>query len=130
MSAVGLSTALISAWFNTFRNVPFTVPITCMQLHTGVPGADGTSNPSSVIARVAFTFAGATPDGISITGNPPSWTMTGDETLSHISVWSGYESDPNAMFLFSMALKVPKTVAAGDKYTQNSSNLTFLTKAA
>lgn len=129
-ATVGLSTALVAAWLNTLRNVPFTVPITCMQLHVGIPGADGTANPSAVTARSQFTLAGATSGGISITGAPPLFQMTAPETISHISVWSGFQGDTAAMFLFSMALKVPQVAANGDQYSQNTSNLTFPVRAA
>jgi hypothetical protein len=123
--AVGISPALQKAWLNTLRNEPFTVSMTCMQLHIGIPGSDGMQLPSVLAARTQFVYAGATDSGILITGTPPMFLMTDDEVISHVSVWSGFEGDPAAIFLFSAALKVPKSVANGDRFTVNSSDLAF-----
>lgn len=130
MSAVGLAVGLCNLWLNTLRNVPFTAPITCMQLHVGQPGPNGTANPSAVTSRVAVTFTSGNSGGFALTGALPLWNMTASETLTHVSLWSGYEGDPDAIFLWSMALTVPQQVAEGDQYSQNSANLTFLTQAA
>jgi hypothetical protein len=130
MSAAGLAPGLCNLWLNTLRNTPFVAPITCIQLHTGQPGAAGTAHPSAVTSRASATFTAGSNGGFSLTGALPIWAMTASETISHISVWSGFESDVSAVFLFSMPLTVPQQVASGDQYSQNSCNLTFLTQAA
>lgn len=130
MSAAGLSVGLCNLWLNTLRNVPYTAPITCMQLHVGQPGAAGTSNPSAVTQRQAVTYSAGSNGGFTLTGALPLWSMAAAETITHISVWSGFDGDSDAAFLWSMALTVPQQVTTGDRYTQNSSNLTFLTQAA
>lgn len=130
MSSVGVAVGLCNLWLNTLRNTPYAAPITCIQLHVGIPGAAGTANPSAVTARKAATFTSGNAGAFSLTGTLPLWDMTSSETISHISVWSGFEGDPDAIFLWSMALNVPQQVADGDQYTQNSCNLTFLSQAA
>lgn len=130
MATVGISVTLADAWLNTLSNIPFTVPMTCVQLHLGIPGAAGTSNPSAVTARSQATLNVAADGSISVTGAPAEFHMTAGETLTHISVWSGFDGDPDAVFLWSAVIRVPKTIANGDTVDLNSCDLIFLTKAS
>lgn len=93
----------------------------CVQLHVlGSPGVDGTSNPAAETNRLQITEA-VTGTGAALSGTGPSWTITATagEKLTAISLWSGFETDPDAMFLYS--LPVPNIeVAFGDIITANS----------
>lgn len=130
MSSVGISNYLANGWLGTLDNVPFVVGLTCVQLHIGIPGANGTSNPSAVTARKAATFT--TPSGatIALASTSPQWSATAGEQIQYISVWSGFDGDGDAKFLWSALLTPPKTVANGDVVNLNSCNLTIVTVAA
>src|SRR5258708_14984626 len=58
--ASGLAaTTLANKWLNMLGGTAFTAPSTFVQLHTGEPGAAGSSNVSSVTTRPAITWAAA-----------------------------------------------------------------------
>jgi hypothetical protein len=86
----------------------------------GSPGVDGKSNLAAETNRLQIT---PTVTGISsaLSGSGPSWTITATagELLSGIGIFSDSESNPDAVFLFS--LPVPNVqVAFGDVVTLNS----------
>lgn len=97
------------------------------QLHTGNPGASGTTAVSSVSTRNTVTFGAASNAAIALTGTAPVWNMTGTETISGISVWSAATA---GTFLWSAALSASKTVANGDTLTLQSCGLAFNTLAS
>ena len=124
---VGLSTVnLANAWLNTMRGggngVTFTAPATLfVQCHTADPGASGTANVSTGIATrtaLAQNAASAGSQGITAT---ISFSATGSDTITHVSVWSASSA---GTFYYSAALTASKTVASGDTL-----NLTALTLA-
>lgn len=121
----GLGVGLANFWLNALRNEPFTVPITCIQLHTGDPGASGTSNASANTTRVAVLFGVSTIGALSLTGAAPLWSMSSTETLRAISVWSGLAGDGGAVFLWSAPLKTQKAVANGDKFSLSTCDIKF-----
>lgn len=100
-----------------------------VKLHLGDPGQSGTSNPSSVVDRSQVTFAAAASGAIALTGTNPSWSMTGTESISHISVWDS-SSSSGGNFLWSAALSVTKSVQAGDTLTLTSCGLALGALAA
>jgi len=118
----GLSaTNTANAWLNTLRGTSaatFTgVTTLFVQLHTGDPGASGTSNVSSVTTRPAVNFAAASAGSQSITGTQPSWANwagTNGEVVADISVW---DAASNGNFYYSAALTASKTVNTGDTLT-------------
>jgi hypothetical protein len=120
--ATGISAALAQAWLGTLTNVPWTAPITAVQLHTGQPGASGTANASAVGSRQQcnFVLSGNT---LIFTGAPPTWSVTSPETIALVSVWSDLTA---GTFLFSGTLLAPQTVASGDTFTLNAITLPFL----
>lgn len=91
-------------------------------LHTGDPGVDGTGNGAVTSDRSQATFGSAVSGAISLTGNLPSWTMAGAETVTHISVW---DASSGGNFLWSAQLSVAKTVDTGDTLTLNSCGLSL-----
>lgn len=123
---VGLSaTNLANAWLNTMRGggvgTTFTAPATLfVQCHTADPGASGTTAVSTGIAtRTALTQNAAAAGSQAITATI-SFTATGADTITHISVWSASSA---GTFYYSAALSASKTVANGD--TLNLTALTF-----
>jgi hypothetical protein len=123
---VGLSAAnLANAWLNTMRGsgngTTFTAPATLfVQCHTADPGASGTTAVSTGIAtRTALAQNAAAAGSQAITATI-SFTATGADTITHISVWSASSA---GTFYYSAALSASKTVANGD--TLNLTALTF-----
>jgi hypothetical protein len=109
--ADGLSTAnLANPWLNVLAGTSFgSVASTYVQLHTGSPGANGTSNVSSVTTREAVTWSA--PSGGAMTeSNTPTWSSwagTNGEVVTDISVWSAASS---GTFYFSTPLAGTATV--------------------
>lgn len=123
---VGLSaTNLANAWLNTMRGsgngTSFTAPATLfVQCHTADPGASGTTAVSTGIAtRTALAQNAASAGSQAITATI-SFSATGADTITHISVWSASSA---GTFYYSAALSASKTVANGD--TLNLTALTF-----
>jgi hypothetical protein len=98
-----------------------------VKLHTGDPGSAGASNASSVTTRSAATFGSAASGGVGTMTNTPSWSMTGTETISHISLW---DASTSGNFLWSVALTASKSVSNGDTLNLSSLTLTFTPIAA
>lgn len=123
--AAGLSAAnLANQWLNVLRGTTFTGAAGAFaQLHTGDPGASGTTNVSSTTTRPAVTWNA--PSGGSMTlSNTPSWASwagTNGEVVTHVSEWGASSA---GTFYFSAALTASKTLNTGDTL-----NLTTLTVA-
>lgn len=85
-----------------------------LKLHTGDPGAAGTSNAATETTRQAVTFSAAS--GGAITNSADiTWTnVSTSETYSH---WSAWSADPAGTFLCSDDLATPRAVTAGDTFT-------------
>jgi hypothetical protein len=126
---VGLHTAnLANKWLDLLRGTAFTAPAgTYVKLHTADPGAAGTTAASAVTTRSQATFAAAASGAIALTGTNPSWTMTGTETITHISVW---DASTAGNFLWSAALSVSKSVQSGDTLTLTTCGLSLGALAA
>lgn len=124
--AVGLSAVnLANAWLNTMRGaangVTFTAPATLFgQVHTADPGAAGTTAVSTGIATRSALGFGAPSAGSMALSSSTSWTATGPDIETHLSVWSASTA---GTFYFSVALTTSKTVANGDTLTLTT--LTF-----
>lgn len=125
---VGLAaTGLAHAWLNMLRGTAPTVPAgTFVQLHTGDPGAAGTTAPSAVTTRQSATFAAAAGGAIALS-NSPAFTMTASETITHISVWSAASG---GTFLWSAILSASKAVVATDTLTLTTCGLALAPVAA
>jgi hypothetical protein len=116
----GLAPSLVSGWLNTLRSAGSAysaVAATYAQLHTGDPGAAGTSNVSvGSTTRNSFTFAASSSgSSLALSSAPAAWTDGGtSETLTHVSVWTAASG---GTFLFSVALTASKAWASGDQFT-------------
>lgn len=102
---------------------------TFAQLHTGDPGAAGTTAISvGTTTRVTFTQAAASSGAIVLNGTAPVFTNGGtSETLTHISVWSAITA---GTFLYSIALTTPKAWASADTFTLTTCGISLAPLAA
>src|ERR1700746_397722 len=106
---VGLSTYMADLIMNGFRGSTFTIPAYYLQLHTAIPGANGTTAVSAgSTARSPLFFSAASSGAIGLTGRPPSWVNGGTmgEIISH---WSAWDASTAGHFLESGALGTPIT---------------------
>lgn len=119
----GLAPSLVSGWLSTLRTTGnggtaySAVAGSFVQLHTGDPGAAGTSNVSVGSAtRNSFIFSSSSSGSALSLGTPPSaWTNGGtSETLTHISVWTASSA---GTLLFTVALTASKAWASADTFT-------------
>lgn len=94
-----------------------------VKLHTGDPGAAGTSNPATETDRVAVTF-GAAASGGSISNTADIiWTnVAADETVSWVSFW---DASSGGNYLGKDQLTDPKDLNTGDTATISSGALTM-----
>lgn len=90
------------------------------QLHTGPPGAAGTTAVASVTTRPAVTWGSASAGSIAANGTLPSWTSwagTSPQTITDLSFWSLSSA---GTFGLSMALASSVTMLTGDSLTLTS----------
>src|SRR5258707_3394698 len=130
--ASGLAaTTLANKWLDMLGGTLFSAPAsTFVQLHTGEPGAAGTSNVSEVTTRPGITWAAASAGAKAIAATFPAWSNwagTNGEVVTNISVW---DASTSGNFLFSVLLTLAKTINTGDTATLSSMTMTFTPIAA
>lgn len=84
-----------------------------VQLHTGDPGVNGTSNISSFSTRTALTWSSASGGSKALSASvtiTASWSGTSPETVTHVSYWSAVTG---GTFVVSDQLTAPVTVTTG-----------------
>lgn len=120
--ADGLSTAVADAALTTITGTDAAY----VQLHTGAPGANGTSNVSSVTTREAVTWGSASAGSIAASNQPEwtSWAGMNAEVDTDISFWSLSSS---GTFGFSMQLSSSVTMDTGDSLTLTAISVTLPT---
>lgn len=127
---VGLAaTTLANKWLDMLAGTAFTAPAgSFVKLHTGDPGAAGTTAASANTTRVSQTWSAASGGSKSIS-NTPTWASwaSGTETISHISVW---DASSAGNFLYSVALTASKTVTNGDTFTLSTHSFALTPIAA
>ncbi|SDD58437.1 hypothetical protein SAMN04488581_2596 [Mycolicibacterium neoaurum] len=119
MASYGISEDLVDEWLNSLVAKNVTVAV-----HTGVPGDDGTSNPSTVTDRVAVTLAYSGGGVVTIASAASSVNANSSQTWVGGSFWEGFDGDPAEKFLFSAPAQAAKTVASGD--VVNLAGLSFV----
>jgi hypothetical protein len=100
---VNISNYLANSWLGMLRGTAFTAPSAVyVQLHTGAPGAAGTTNVSSVTTRPAATFSAAS-GGVLSLSNVPAWASWGGsaETIVNVSFW---DAASGGNFLWSASI--------------------------
>lgn len=120
LHAVNLANKLMDVLGGSNITAPTNVYV---KLHTGDPGAAGTSNASANTTRVIVAWAAASGGSKAANGTLPSWASwaAGSETISHISIWDNLTT---GSFLWSGALSSSVAVVNG-----NTLSLTSLTAA-
>jgi hypothetical protein len=109
----GISASRIAAYLNTYRATAFPAETPWIKLHTGDPGAAGTANASAVTTRNQLTL-NAPSGGAATLSALAAWTMTGVETITHISI---HDASSGGNFRESWALGTPVPVIAGSTLT-------------
>lgn len=113
------------------RAVASTAPAGCFtKLHTGDPGAAGTSNASSVTTRPTTTFSASSAGSCALAATFPAWATwagTSPETVTHFSLW---DASTAGTFLTSLALTASRTVQTGDTLTWSSGSIALSPIAA
>lgn len=119
MASYGISEDLVDEWLDSLvaKNVTMAPVI-------GVPGDDGTSNPSVVTDRVAVTLVNSGGGVVTIASAASAITATAAESWVGGAFWEGFDGDPSEKFLFSAPAQAAKTVAADDEV--NIAGLTFI----
>lgn len=119
--AVGISTYLANAWLDALGNATsFSVTTAYVKLHTGDPGAAGTSNAATETTRKSVSFAAAS-NGSLASDADVTWTnIAGSQDATHFTAW---DSATVGNFLFSGTITA-NAYTAGDTYTITSGNLT------
>lgn len=87
------------------------------KLHTGSPGAAGTSNASSETTRQAVAFGVAPSAGAIASSAQVQWTnlaLGGQETITHVSFWT---ASSGGTFVGADDLPSSKVVQPGDTLT-------------
>jgi hypothetical protein len=119
MASYGISEDLVDEWLDSLAAKNVTVAVVI-----GVPGDDGTSNPSVVTDRVAVTLVNSGGGVVTIASAASSITATAAETWVGGAFWEGFDGDPSEKFLFSAPAQAAKTVAQGDEV--NIAGLSFI----
>jgi hypothetical protein len=128
--AEGLASFLGNKWLQMFSGTAFTAPTSVwIGLHTGNPGASGTSNLSSVTTRMAVTWGTAAAGAIAESNTPTwsSWAGTNGEVVTDISCW---DASTAGNFYFSALLASSKTMATGDALQLTTLSVSFSPIAA
>lgn len=85
------------------------------KLHTGAPGAAGTTNPATETIRKTGTYAATGTDGIVETTNALTWTaIAGSQDSTHFTNWTSVTNGAGT-FGFSGSVTANAYVA-GDTY--------------
>lgn len=107
---VGITATQAAAFLNVYRNTAASAIATVhVQLHTGDPGAAGTSAVANASTRNAITWNA--PSGGSMTLlSLSNFTGTASETITHVSLWTASTS---GTFLQSFALTASQAIILG-----------------
>ena len=102
--------SLLDAFFNA---ASYSNANVWLKLHTGDPGAAGTSNPAGETTRQEATFGGAS-SAATANDNTVIWTnVSTAETYSWLSLWTASVA---GTFTGRVQLVASKTVGVGDTF--------------
>lgn len=124
LSATNLANKWLAVIAGDTNGTTFTAPENIyVGLHTGDPGASGTSNVSSVTTRPEVEFAAPSAGSMSASTTPSwsNWAGDDEEEVTHVSLW---DASTSGNFLLSVELSASKIMNTGDQL-----NLTSLTVA-
>jgi hypothetical protein len=113
--ATGISAAEANALLDAYaRNQAYTSTAFWVKLHTGDPGAAGTSNPAGETTRKQATMSAASAGAITNSAALEWTAVSTTETYSHVSFWT---ASSGGSFKGSDALDTARAVTAGDNFT-------------
>ena len=104
------------------RNVAYQKAAFWVQLHTGAPGAAGTSNVAANTTRKQVTFAAAASGSMSNSADVEWTSVPAAETYSHVSFW---DASTAGTFEGDDDLSATATFAIGDTFRIASGQLTL-----
>ena len=112
--ATGISNYIANKWLDALGNATaFSVTTAYVKLHTGDPGAAGTSNAATETTRKSASFAAAA-NGAIASDADLTWTnIAGTEDATHFTAW---DNATTGNFLFSGTI-TGNPYTAGDTYT-------------
>ena len=104
-----------NAWLDAFaRNVSYANAAVWVKLHTGDPGAAGTTNAAANTSRQQATFGNAAATGaISNTAVIEWLAVSNTEVYSHVSLWT---ASTGGTFLGGDDLSSTAAVTVGDTF--------------
>lgn len=120
--ATGLSSAVANAILNALDDAGTWTPPSevWIKLHTGDPGAAGTSNAASNTTRQSAVF-GSAAAGSATTTNTITWTsVSATESYSHISAW---DASTSGNLIWTDGLEATRGMTAGDNFTIASGDI-------
>jgi hypothetical protein len=119
----GLSAGARNSILDAIGNATaFSFAAVWVKLHTGDPGAAGTSNPAGTTTRQSASFAAASSQSMT-TDADLLWSSVGTaETISWISLW---DASTAGTFIGAKDLTAAKTVAVGDNFRIPAGSLTI-----
>jgi hypothetical protein len=126
---VGIAATQANAYLNVYRNTAASAVATpFIQLHTGDPGAAGTTSVSvGSTTRNAITWNAASAGSMTL-NTLSSWTNGGtSETISHVSLWTASSA---GTFLQSFALSVAQAWVSTNTLTLSTFTVSFTPIAA
>lgn len=115
--ATGLGSGTVAAILNAMCNSGATFQYTTfwVKLHTGDPGAAGTTNAATNTTRQLASFSSATAAGANTTVNDITWTsVSTTESYSHVSFWT---ASSGGTLIATDNLEVTRGLTAGDNFT-------------
>jgi hypothetical protein len=113
--ATGIAAAIANSWLDGLcRSITWTEPAAFwVKLHTGDPGAAGTTAAAGETTRQQGTFSAASAGAITNSA-ALTWTnVSTTETISHVSFW---DASTAGTFLGSDALNTSRSLTAGDTF--------------
>lgn len=119
----GLSSATAQGILNEMCNAgSWTIPTSFwVKLHTGDPGAAGSSNTASNTTRQSAAFASAAAAGTITTNADVTWTsVSATESYSHVSFW---DASSGGNLIATDNLEATRGVTAGDNFTIASGDI-------
>jgi hypothetical protein len=93
-----------------------------VKLHTGDPGAAGTSNPATNATRQEGTFSAASGGSITTSADCVWTSVSTTESYSHVTFW---DLSTGGVFQGSDGLEATRAVTAGDNFTISAGQLTL-----
>ena len=119
----GLGSGTAQGILNEMCNAgSWTVPTSFwVKLHTGDPGAAGTSNPANNTTRQSAAFSSAAAAGTITTSADVTWTsVSTTETYSYVSFW---DASSGGTLIATDGLETARGVTAGDNFTIASGDI-------